>query len=215
MGLICLQGGNEFDPRCRDMDAFLLDAAGGGPVLVLPYAAMHGRSYHTAGANAVRYYRDLGAADVTVAPLDVEQAARTASEASLLVLPGGSPRRLHAAVRGTPLHDALANAAADPSCVVTGSSAGAMLLCDWTVLPEPLAIGRGLGLVDDFAVIPHYSGPKKQWEDVLREADPSLDLLGIPECSGVLIDGENVTAIGADAATLITEDGRERLAYEP
>lgn len=212
MGLICLQGGNEFAPACRDMDALLLDRAGDGPVVVLPYAAAPGREYDTAGANAARYYRDLGAADVLVAPPDPAAAAAAVNGAVLLVLPGGSPRRLQQALLGTPLHAALAGAAADPACVVTGSSAGAMLLCARTVLPEPFAVGEGAGLVDDFAVIPHYAGPRPQWEDALREADPAMDLLGIPECSGVLLDGESVTAVGRSATTLITEDGREELA---
>jgi putative intracellular protease/amidase len=204
MGLICLQGGNELTDACREMDAYLLDRAGNGLVVVLPYAAAPGRDQDTVVANATAYYRSLGATDVT-------GDADRLNDARLVVIPGGSPRRLQEAL--TPLRDALANAAADPTTVVTGSSAGAMLLCETTVLPEPFATGKGIGLVDDFAVIPHYDGPRPDWEDALRYAAPGIDLLGIPECSGVLLDGESVSAIGAKPSVLLTEEGREELAF--
>lgn len=212
MGLICLQGGNELTAFCRDMDSYLLDVAERGPVVVLPYAAAPGRDQDTVGANATAYYRDLGAFEVTVAPSDPAGALAALNAARLVVIPGGSPRRLQRALKGTPLHDALAAAAADPTTVVTGSSAGAMLLCEVTVLPEPFATGEGLGLVDDFAVIPHYDGPRPDWEDALRNVAPDVDVLGIPECSGVLLDGESVGAIGRRAAVLVTEEGRHELA---
>lgn len=211
MGLICLQGGNEFDVACRDMDALLLDRAGGGPVVVLPYAATPGRDRDTVGRNATAYYRSLGATAIEVAPDDADTARDAVTRARLLVIPGGSPRRLQEALR--PLARQISDGAADPGTVVTGSSAGAMLLCATTVLPEPFATGEGLGVVDDFAVIPHYDGPRPRWEDALREAAPGTDLLGIPECSGVLLDGEDVTAVGRAPATLITETERELLAF--
>ncbi|HEU0131704.1 MAG TPA: Type 1 glutamine amidotransferase-like domain-containing protein [Mycobacteriales bacterium] len=218
MGLICLQGGNEFAPGCRDMDAYLLDRAGGGPVAIVPLAGAPGREYDTAGANGARHLTALGATDVTVAPdarTDPAGALAAVDRAALIVLPGGSPRRLREALFGTPLHDALRRAAADEGRVVTGSSAGAMLLCAWTVLPEGGATAaEGLGLVADFAVVPHYDGPRPDWERVLRDAAPGLDLLGIPECSGVLLDGEEVTALGAAPTTLVTDEGRELLALD-
>jgi cyanophycinase-like exopeptidase len=221
MGLICLQGGNEFAPECRDMDALLLDRAGNdGPVVLVPLAGAPGREYDTAGANGARHFGTLGATDVRVAPdarKDPAGALAAVEEARLLVLPGGSPRRLREALAGTPLHDAIRNAAADPDRVVTGSSAGAMVLCRVTVLPRwrgTPETGDGLGVVDDFAVIPHYDGPRTTWERALHQAAPDLDLLGIPECSGVLLDGETVSAVGRQPATLLTSDGeRELLAF--
>ncbi|HEX8003145.1 MAG TPA: Type 1 glutamine amidotransferase-like domain-containing protein [Mycobacteriales bacterium] len=203
MGLICLQGGNELTDACRDMDAYLLERAGGGPVVVLPYAATPGRDEATVVANATAYYRGLGATDISAGPDRL-------NDATLVVIPGGSPRRLQQTLR--PLAARLSDAAADPTTVVTGSSAGAMLLCAVTVLPEPFATGEGIGLVDDFAVVPHWTGPRPDWEDALRNAAPGTDLLGIPECSGVLLEGESVTAVGQRPATLVTEDGYEELA---
>jgi cyanophycinase-like exopeptidase len=214
MGLICLQGGNEFSPACRDMDALLLDRAGGGPVVVVPLAGKPGREYDTAGANATRHFRALGATDVTVVPDardDLAGATAAIDRAKLVVLPGGSPTRLRDAIAGTPLHDALRNAAEDPDRVLMGSSAGAMVLCRWTVLPEKgISVGDGLGIVSDFAVIPHFDGRNDRWETALGNA--GVDLLGIPEESGVLLDVEVVTAVGSRPSTLIADGTREELA---
>lgn len=212
MGLICLQGGNEFAPGCREMDAYLLERAGGGPVVLLPLAAPKGDQYDTAGRNGATYLAALGAQDVTVAPdarEDMAGAVAAVGGAALLVLPGGSPRRLRDAVRGTPLHDAVRAVAEDEDRVVMGSSAGAMVLCARTVLPEDrVEVEDGLGVVGDFTVIPHFDGTKPDWERVLA---PYGDVLGIPECSGVLLDGEAVTAVGREAATLVGADVRELL----
>src|SRR5687768_936853 len=111
MGLICLQGGNELTPACRDMDALLLDAAGGGPVAVLPLANDLGREYDTTAADAVRHFTALGATDVLVA--DPGKPHEAASRAALLYLPGGSPDRLHRALVGTPLGAAITEAVED------------------------------------------------------------------------------------------------------
>ncbi len=76
--------------------------------------------------------------------------------ARLLVLPGGSPSRLLAALQDTAVGELVATLLADGG-VVSGSSAGAMVLCDWTVLPDRrgpqgTVVERGLGLVPDLLV---------------------------------------------------------------
>jgi cyanophycinase-like exopeptidase len=218
VGLICLQGGNEFEPECATMDLLLLDRAGPGPVVVLPAAGAPGREYDTAGRNAVAYYTGLGAADVTVAPDPRDSAGDAAAavrRAALLVIPGGSPRRLRDALALGGLADAV-RAVAGPG-VVTGSSAGAMVLCGWTVLPEPgpPRVAEGLGLVADFAVLAHYQpGHRLDWVAALRAQAPDLDVLGIPECSGVLLDGPDVIAVGAEPSVLLTPGGVEQLALQ-
>ncbi|MDX6258280.1 MAG: Peptidase family [Frankiales bacterium] len=204
--VVCLQGGAEFSPACADMDRAVLDLTGPGPVVVLPSAAAPGREYATAGANAVTYYTGLGA-DVAVAPdpredlLGAVQAIRTAA---LVVLPGGSPGRLVEALVQTVLGAAVAAAPA-----ISGASAGAMVLCATTVLPDvadhPLV--PGCGIVPDALVIPHFAGALR-WIEPGREG-PRL-ILGLPECSGVIITDGKFTAVGTRPTTVF-DDGVKRV----
>ena len=216
--MICLQGGAEFSELCREMDADLLRRAGGGPVVITALAGAPGREYRTAGDNGVRHFAALGAQDVAVAP-DVREdesgALAALRRARLLVLPGGSPTRLLSALQDTPVGALLASLLAD-GAVVSGSSAGAMVLCGWTVLPDRrgphgTAVERGLGLVPDLLVVPHWSGgsSRGEWLRAVKGVVPSsVRVLGIPEQSGVLVEGRQLTAVGASATTLVGE-GRE------
>jgi cyanophycinase-like exopeptidase len=208
--IVCLQGGAEFSPACVPMDRSVL-ALAPGPVVVLPSAAAQGRDYAQAGANAVIYYTGLGAS-VTLAPdpredlLGAVEATRTAA---LLVLPGGSPARLVEALVDTALGAAVA---AVP--VISGASAGAMVLCATTVLPDVAEHPRvpGCGLVADSLVVPHYTGSLRWFnERDLADLGPRL-VLGLPECSGVLVRDGWFTAVGARATTVFERGVRHTIA---
>ena len=216
--MICLQGGAEFGPGCRAMDIDLLRRAGGGPVVVAALAGAAGSEYRTAGENGVRHFRALGAADATVAPdvrEDADGALAALRRARLLVLPGGSPFRLLDVLQTTPV-GALVQELHDDGVVVMGSSAGAMVLCEWTVLPDRRgprgpAVQRGLGLVPDLVVVPHWSGgsSRGEWLRAVDETVPSgVHVVGLPEESGVLVQDGELTAVGRSPAALVTE-GRE------
>ena len=130
--------------------------------------------------------------------------------ARLLVLPGGSPSRLLAALALTTVAESLAALHAD-GAVLMGASAGAMVLCPWTVLPDKrsagaMAVEAGLGLVGDLLVVPHWSGGSSRG-DWLRSVDAAVPatttVLGIPEASGVLVEGSVLTAVGTAATRLV------------
>jgi hypothetical protein len=188
------------------MDRAVLALTGPGPVVVLASAAAQGREYATAGRNAVGYYTGLGA-EALAAPdpredlLGAVEAIRTAA---LVVLPGGSPTRLAEALVETALGAAVAAAP-----VISGASAGAMVLCSTTVLPDiaehPLV--PGMGVVPDCLVIPHFAGSLR-WIEPGRDG-PRL-VLGLPECSGVIITDRTFTAAGARATTAYV-DGVKRV----
>jgi hypothetical protein len=192
--VICLQGGGEFSPACRAMDLDLVRRAG-GRVVVTALAGEVGRDYDTATANGVRHFRAVGAGDVVGAP-DAREDARAALEviasARLLVLPGGSPTRLLRALEETAMAEAIA---ALPDRRSGGS----------------LAVEPGLGLVGDLLVVPHWSGGSSRgdWLRSIEAAVPSsTTVLGIPEESGILVEGDVLTAVGRSATRLLHE-GRE------
>lgn len=212
--MLCLQGGAEFGPGCRAMDVDLLRRAAGGPVVVAPLAGAQGREYRTAGDNGVSHFRALGAADAHVAPdvrEDPEGALAAMRESRLLALPGGSPGRLLDVLRATPVGDLVAELLAD-GVVVMGSSAGAMVLCEWTVLPDRRgprgpAVVRGLGLVEGLLVVPHWSGgsSRGEWLRAVEQTVPDdVAVVGIPEQSGLLVADDALTAVGTQDVRLVT-----------
>ncbi len=205
-GTVLLQGGGEFSPGCLEMDAALV-AAVGGPVVVTALAGAPGREYDTANRNGVRHYREAGAHDVVAAP-DVrsspEEALAVLRRARVLVLPGGSPARLLEALLGTPVGTVLRDLLAAGGAVM-GSSAGAMVLGGWTVLPERGPVVRpGLGVVPDILVVPHWSGGRGDWLRAIDAAVPAdTVVLGLPEESGVLVERSTWTAVGRRTIRLV------------
>ena len=196
------------------MDADLL-ARADGPVVVTALAGAVGADYRTASDNGVRHFRSLGAADVVAAPdarEDREAAVAVLRRARLLVLPGGSPTRLLDGLRATGVDAVVRDLLADGG-VVSGSSAGAMVLGGWTVLPDRSrgarpAVERGLGVVEDLLVVPHWTGGRADWLDAVEAVVPGdVTVLGIPEQSGVLVEDGTLTAVG-DAATTLVRSGR-------
>lgn len=210
-GTVCLQGGGEFSAACRPMDAALV-ARAGGPVVVTALAGSPGLDYRTATANGVRHFEALGARQVVAAP-DVREdpggALAALRTARLLVLPGGSPARLLDALQSTAAGEVVSQLLVADG-VVMGASAGAMVLCDWTVLPDRgMQVVPGLGLVPDVVVVPHWSGGRSDWLLAVDGAVPAgVSILGLPEESGVVVRGGQLRAVGRFATHLIRE-GRD------
>lgn len=214
-GPVCLQGGGEFSPGCRAMDADLVRRAQ-GRVVVSALAGSVGRDYRTATDNGVRHFRAVGAGDVLAAPdvrEDPDGALAALASAGLLVLPGGSPSRLLSALQDTGAGQVVADRLA-AGALVMGSSAGAMVLGDWTVLPDRrgaagMQVVRGLGLVPGVLVVPHWTGGSSRG-DWLRAVEAGVPddvlVLGVPEESGVLVAGDGLTGVGQSATTLVRQD---------
>jgi hypothetical protein len=95
-----------------------------------------------------------------------------------------------------------------------GASAGAMVLCAWTVLPDRrgptgLAVAPGLGVVPGALVIPHWSGGSSRgdWLRAIKDSVPDdITVLGLPEESGVFVEDGVVTAVGQLPTRLWTEE---------
>lgn len=206
-GTICLQGGGEFSAACAPMDADLL-VRSGGPVVVTALAGAPGAEYAAATANGVRHFRALGATEVVAAP-DAREHPREAlaalRTARLLVLPGGSPSRLLDALRATGVEQVIDELLAADG-VVLGASAGAMVLCAWTVLPDrDLQVVEGLGVVPDAIVLPHWGAwPADRLRSIEAAVPAGTTVLGLPEQSGVLLADGQVTAVGVAPTALPT-----------
>jgi cyanophycinase-like exopeptidase len=214
MGLICLQGGAEFGPHCRSMDQELVAAAARvrpGPVVIVALAAAPGREYTAAGRNGVRHFTELGATALVAPDARTDDPGATAAveAAGLVVLPGGSPRRLLDALRTTSAGQAVAAFIAEGG-VVMGASAGAMVLGERMIDPARGAVVDGLGHVPAHLVLPHWDGRRRAPAD----AGEGIGALGIPEQSGVLVvDGVPVSSAGrSPSARLLPDGSREVLA---
>lgn len=211
-GTLCLQGGAEFGRSCRDMDREVVTSAPLGPIVVLPGAAAPGREYVTAARNALRYYAPWVGDDALAAPdprEDLDGCLAAIAGAALIVLPGGSPRRLLDVLTG-PVGEAV-RARHDDGASLSGASAGAMVLCARTIVPDSGGeVADGLGLVPGLA-LPHYAG-EDRWAHRLP-AD--LPRWGLPECGGVLVADGHVRAVGAGEAVLLTAGEAHTIPREP
>ncbi len=187
-----------------------------GPVVVTSLASEPGRQYAASSQHGVSHLRACGAPDVVAAP-DVREdsagALRVLRTARLVVLPGGSPSRLLTALRTSPVGALITDLVADGGAVL-GASAGAMVLGAWTVLPDRRGpegapgLDQGLGVVAGVAVVPHWSGGSSRgdWLRALAAAPEPIQVLGLPEESGVLFAGGTATAVGRSATRLVGED---------
>jgi hypothetical protein len=202
-GVICLQGGRELTPGCDEMDRAVLERCT-GPVVVLAGAARPGSDYAGASARTVTHYMRLGiTVEVIPDPRDDHHAALAALDDAigLVVLPGGSPGGLldvlTAGAGDAPTIAERLVALWSTGTAISGASAGAMVLCAHTATPDRSAgLAAGLDLVPGLA-IPHWSpGSERRWPL------PDTLLWGLPECGGVLIDGNSMIGVGQGTASI-------------
>jgi cyanophycinase len=198
MGYLLLEGGAEFGGRMRDPDLCALELAGGfeAPLRILPTAAAPDHNHVNAGNNGVRWFKGLGARDVVSLPLidkasaNDEAIAESLRKAKLIYLLGGFTHYL-----GQTLKDSLAWKAAleayHNGAVIAGSSAGAMVMCEFYYDPYTRKVHEGLNLVPNSLVLPHHNTFGKNWAPQLAREIPQVTLLGIDEQTGMIDDGEN------------------------
>jgi len=199
MGHLLLEGGAEFGGRMRDPDLKAIELAGGfgAPVCVIPTAAAPDNNHQRAGNNGIRWFQSLGAKDVVSLPLidkasaNDEKIANSLRAAKLIYLLGGFTHYL-----GQTLKDSLAwQAAMDAysnGAVIAGSSAGAMVMCQFYFDPSAGKVADGLNLVPNSLVLPHHDTFGKSWAPRLTKEIPNVILIGIDEQTG-MIDNDTQT----------------------
>ena len=211
MTYFLLEGGAEFDGRMSEADTRALELAGGleAPIAILPTAAAPDHNHLRAGRNGQRWFESLGASHVDVVPVTDKQSAddpdltARVKSARLIYLLGGFPRYLCETLRNSQVWLAALQAHQDGG-VIGGSSAGAMVLCEYYYDPYEGKLLQGLNLLKNICILPHHNHFGKSWALKLRSLIPQATLLGIDEQTGILNDvSERVwTVSGAGVVTL-------------
>ena len=195
-GSIMLAGGAEFGGRMAEPDRVAIERAGGAdaPIRIIPTAAAPDNNHARAGQNGERWFRSLGATNVASLPLINRESANDAviaaelRAARLIYMLGGFTHYLGQTLAGSAAWQAALDAYA-AGAVVAGSSAGAMVLCEWYYTPESGKVVAGLGLVPNACVLPHHNTFGKGWASKLTQLLPEATLVGIDERTGMISDG--------------------------
>ncbi|MBI4761955.1 MAG: cyanophycinase [Chloroflexota bacterium] len=218
MGYLLLEGGAEFGGRMREPDLRALELAGGfdAPLRILPTAAAPDHNHIHAGNNGIRWFQSLGARDVDSLPLidkasaNDEGIARSLRAARLIYLLGGFPHYLAQTLKGSLAWSAVLDAYRN-GAVIAGSSAGAMVLCQFYYDPYEGKTHEGLNLVPNTLLLPHHNAFGKSWAPQLLQQVPTVTLLGIDEQTAILNDGDNKswTVYGRSGVTLYRDGNIE------
>lgn len=211
MGFLLLEGGAEFGGAMRDPDLKSIELAGGfdAPVRIIPTAAAPDHNDKRAGNNGIRWFQSLGCRDVQSVPFSSRIRAedrdiiRSLREAKLIYLLGGFPHYLGETLKDTPIWEAAVESYQN-GAVIAGSSAGAMVLCQFYYDPSGKHVHDGLNLVPNTLVLPHHNTFGRSWAPSLLKKLPGVTLIGIDEQTGVLRDRESNawTVYGRGAVTL-------------
>jgi cyanophycinase len=209
MGYLLLEGGAEFGGRMRDPDLKAIELAGGfdAPIRIIPTAAAPDNNHQRAGNNGVRWFQSLGAKDVGSLSLidqvsaNDESIAKSLREAKLIYMLGGFTGYLAETLKESNAWQAVLEAYRT-GAVVAGSSAGAMVMCEFYYDPSRGQVIEGLNLVPNSLVLPHHNTFGKSWASRLLEIS-QVTLVGIDEGTGMIDDGAGTwTVYGAGDVTL-------------
>ena len=210
MGYLLLEGGAEFGGRMRDPDLKAIELAGGfeAPIRIIPTAAAPDNNHQRAGNNGIRWFQSLGARDVVSLPLidkvsaNDESLAASLREAKLIYMLGGFTGYLGETLKGSLAWKAALEAYRN-GAVIAGSSAGAMVMCEFYYDPGARKVVEGLNLVPNSLVLPHHNTFGKNWAPQLIKELPDVTLIGIDEQTGMLDAGAQTwMAFGRGNVTL-------------
>jgi cyanophycinase-like exopeptidase len=214
-GPIGLLGGLEHYEPTLPIDRRMLDEVGvfAPEVVILPLASFKGQAA-AAGALAQAHWAGLGARARVVIPGSGSDriALEMVRGADVIVLPGGVPNRLIAALSGTPMLEAII-ARWEAGAGVTGSSAGAIDLFERRLNlypPDPFRLIPGFGLLHGFVVAPHFDRLHvRRWFSPFLKRMGGLAVLGIDESTGLVGRDGFMQVLGTGNVTIATHDSIE------
>ena len=195
-GYLLLEGGAEFGGKMAEPDRRAMTLAGGvdAQISIIPTAAAPDDNYRRAGDNGVNWFKGLGATRVEWLPIidrasagDVRN-ANTLFRSRLIYMLGGFTGYLGETLKGSVCEDAMRRAY-DGGAVIAGSSAGAMVMCQYYFDPGRGKVVEGLNFLPNTCVLPHHNTFGKGWAARLTLLLPDVVLLGIDERTGMIDDG--------------------------
>jgi cyanophycinase len=195
LGFILLEGGAEFGGRMAAADRQAIRMAGGpdAPIRIIPAAAAPDNNHRRAGQNGVAWFQKLGASDIFALNLidrqsaDDPEIASKLARARLIYLLGGFPHYLGQTLQGSRSWQAILDAHSK-GAVVAGSSAGAMVLCEYYFDPATSRVHPGLNLIRGACVVPHHETFGQNWVPALKKMLKNAILVGIDEQTGAIND---------------------------
>jgi len=198
MGYLLLEGGVEFGGQMDKTDLRAIELAGGfnAPLRIIPTAAAPDDNHNNAGDNGVRWFDGLGARDVLSLPLidkasaDNEEITLVLREAKFIYMLGGFTHYLGQTLKDSRAWQGVVDAY-NNGAVIGGSSAGAMVMCEFYYHHNEGKVYEGLNLVHNSLVIPHHDSFGKRWAPKLLKEIPNVTLIGIDEETGMIDDGED------------------------
>jgi cyanophycinase len=177
-------------------DQRAIELAGGAdvPISIIPTAAAADHNERRAGRNGVNWFHGLGATHVESVPIIDRASAQDAALAAiirrsrLVYMLGGFTGYLGETLQQSACLDAM-RAAYDAGGVIAGSSAGAMVMCQYYYDPGQRKVAQGFAFVPNACVLPHHNTFGKHWAAQLTTLLPDAVLVGIDEHTGMLDDG--------------------------
>jgi len=143
----------------------------------------------------VNWFKSLGATRVEWLPLidrssanDVRIANKLA-RSRLIYMLGGFTGYLGETLKGSVSWQMMLRVY-EGGAVIAGSSAGAMVMCQYYYDPDKGQVVEGLNLVPNSCVLPHYNTFGKNWAQRMTRLLPDAVLLGIDERTGMIDDGD-------------------------
>jgi len=202
-GYLLLEGGAEFSGQMAEPDKRAIELAGGfdAPIIIIPTAAAPDNNHQRAGNNGIRWFHHLGATHVESLPLIDKASANDArlaakiSQSRLIYMLGGFTGYLGDTIKDSASWQAMLRTY-ESGAVIAGSSAGAMVMCQYYFDPGKGHVVEGLDLLPNTCVLPHHNTFGKNWAVRLSNLLPSAILLGIDEQTGMLDDGSEGRKVG-------------------
>lgn len=193
MGILLLEGGCEFQGKMEEPDRKALELAGGknAKVIIIPTAAAPDNNSKRAGNTALKWFRTLGAGNISALPIINKESANDPElsaeldDANLVYMLGGFPGYLEHTLKKSRCCDALWRAYRK-GAVLAGSSAGAMVMCEWYFDPTVKEIKKGFGILKDVILIPHHDTFGRSWHSLYFDRISDIRCIGIDEQTGMI-----------------------------